>query len=205
MQKEIKIKITKKDVQKAKDFAKKRLEKSRAHYMKRKQFNSEKLREDITIGALGEIAAYRMLKKQYGIKVSKPDFNVYEAPKKTFDADLMDKQGHMFHIKSQSIDSSKKYGRSYILQYGGNGRGHTDKLFRNTSSNDYLIPTEVDTEKMIVTLFGCYRIETIFKEDMIKMPKIKWLQDIKRAIYLDDLETLNYYERWGRLNSFSML
>ena len=203
--KRITKRITKKDLRIATEFAEARFEKSKVHYMRRKQFNEAKVKHDIMVGALGEIASYKMLKEDYGIKVSFPDLNVYEKAKKTFNADLVDKQGRNYHVKSQSITSSERYGRSYILQYGGNGHGHTDKLFRNTSSNDYLIPTEVDTEKMIVTLFGCYRIETIFKEDMIKMPKIKWLQDIKRAIYLDDLETLNYYERWGRLNSFSML
>ena len=198
-------KITKKDLKKASEFAEARFEKSKVHYMRRRQFNETKIKHDIMVGALGEIAAFKMLKEDYGVGVGAPDLNVYEAPKKSFDADLQDKKGHKFHVKSQSVTSSEKYGRSYILQYGGNGHGHTDKLFRNTNSNDYLIPTEVDTEKMIVTLFGCYRIETIFKEDMIKLPKIEWLQDIKRAIYLDDLETLNYYERWGRLNSFSMI
>ena len=202
MQKEIKIKITKKDVQKAKDFAEKRLEKSRAHYMKRKQFNSEKVMTDIMVGALGEIAVYKLLKNNYGIKVSFPDLNVYEKAKKTFDADLKDKQGRMFHVKSQSVTSSERYGRSYILQYGGNGRGHTDKLFRNRSDNDYLVPTEVDTENMSVTIFGCYKIKTIFEKDMIKLPKLDYFKDIKRAIYLEDLETLNYYERWGRLGTF---
>jgi len=198
-------KITKKDLKMATEFAEARFEKSKVHYMQRKQFNSAKVKQDILVGALGEIAVYKMLKEDYGIKVSKPDLNVYEKAKKTFDADLQDKQGRKYHVKSQSVISSKKYGRSYILQYGGNGRGHTDKLFRNRSNNDYLVPTEVDTEEMVVTLFGCYRIETIFEEDMIKLPKLDYFKDIKRAIYLEDLETMSYYERWGRLKSFNML
>ena len=200
--KRILIKITKKDLQKANDFAEARYEKSKVHYMRRKQFNTSKVKHDIMVGALGEIGAYKMLKREYDIEVSKPDLNVYEASKKSFDADLQDKKGRKYHVKSQSLTSSERYGRSYILQYGGNGHGHTDKLFRNRGSDDYLIPTEVDTENMVVTVFGCYKIETIFEEDMIKMPKVKWLEDVKRAIYLDDLETLNHYERWGRLSTF---
>ena len=31
------------------------------------------------------------------------------------------------------------------------------------------------------------------------MPRVKWLEYSKRAIYLEDLYTLTYYERWGRL------
>jgi len=198
-------KITAKDLKIATKFAEARYEKSKAHYMRRRQFNESKIKQDIIVGALGEIAAYKMLKEDYGMGVSKPDFNVYEAQKKTFDADLQDKQGRNYHCKSQSMDSASKYGKSYILQYGGNGYGHTDKLFRNRDNNDYLIPALVDTEKMTVTLYGCYRISSIFDADLIKLPKVKWLEDTKRAIYLNDLEEMNYYERWGRLSGFSML
>ena len=198
-------KITEKDIALATEFAEQRYEKSKVHYMRRRQFNETKVKYDIMIGALGEIGAYKMLKKDYGIGVCKPDFEVYEAKNKSFDADLTDDKGRKYHCKSQSMESSSKYGRSYILQWGGKGYGHTDKLFRNTDNNDYLIPTEVDVEKKEVRIFGCYKVKKIMDEGYIKPPKVKWLEDTKRAIYLKDIENMPYYERWGRLNNFSVV
>ena len=45
----------------------------------------------------------------------------------------------------------------------------------------------------------------LMKKDLIKMPRVKWLEYSKRAIYLDDLFTLSWYERWGRLKKQSVL
>ena len=107
--------------------------------------------------------------KRLGIKTSKPDFNVYETKKKSYDADITDNSGNRFHCKSQCVESANKYGKSYILQYGGNGMGHVDKLFRNVTNRDFLIPCLVDVENMEVIIFGCIKIETIMKKDLIKM------------------------------------
>ena len=52
-----------------------------------------------------------------------------------------------------------------------------------------------------VEIFGCYKVETLFKKDLIKMPKIKWLERTKRAIYLDDLLKLTHLQRWGKILS----
>jgi len=156
------------------------------------------------VGALGEIGIYRMLKR-LGMKVSPPDFNVYEAKNKSYDADLSDKDGYRFHCKSQSRESEEAYGGSYILQYGGNGEGHVDKLFKRRTNRDFLIPCLVDVDAKEVIIYGCIKVETLFKKDLIKMPRVKWLEFSKRAVYLEDLFTLSWYERWGRLKRSSVL
>jgi len=196
--KSITIDLKTSDIKKAQEFAEARAELSLNHYKRRGQGSLDKIKYDITIGALGEIAAHRLL-KELGIKADKPDFNVYDTRNKSYDADLQDNQGNRYHCKSQSIESKEQYGASYILQYGGNGTGHTDKLFRSRTNRDFLIPCLVNIDEKEVTIYGVIKIDTIFKKDLIKMPRVKWLEYSKRAIYLEDLYTLTYYERWGRL------
>ena len=198
------IELKKKDLEIAKQFANDRVHLSLDHYKKRGQGSLDKITHDITIGALGEIGIHRAFKR-LGIKVTAPDFNVYESKKKSYDADLNDDSGNRFHCKSQCTESANKYGKSYILQYGGNGMGHVDKLFRNVTNRDFLVPCLVDVENMEVIIFGCIKIETIMKKDLIKMPRVKWLEYSKRAIYLEDLFTLSWYERWGRLKKQNVL
>jgi len=202
--KSLTVELKKKDLEIAKQFANDRVHLSIDHYKKRGQGSLDKITHDITIGALGEIGIHRAFKR-LGIKTSKPDFNVYETKKKSYDADLNDDSGNRFHCKSQCVESANKYGKSYILQYGGNGMGHVDKLFRNVTNRDFLVPCLVDVENMEVIIFGCIKIETIMKKDLVKMPRVKWLEYSKRAIYLDDLFTLSWYERWGRLKRQSVI
>jgi hypothetical protein len=190
------IKINAKDYGKCLEFAQGQIETSLSHYKRRGQGSQDKIIEDIVTGKLGEIAAYRMLKR-HGIYAKEPDFEIYDTRGKSFDADITWK-GVNFHCKSQSDDSANKYGTSWILQYGGNGYGHTDKLFKACNDNDFLVPSRVCDNHVI--LFGIYKIQRLFDQEMIKLPRLKWFQDSKRAIYLEDLSTLSYYDRWGFLN-----
>ena len=194
----IKIGIKKGDLKIAEQFAIDRVEYSMRQYERRGQSNYDKIVHDIKIGALGEIAVYRLLKK-FGFKTDEPDFNVYVKKDKSYDADFKDDNGFLFHCKSQSEESAKQYGRSYILQWGGDGHGHTDKLFRNCTHRDFLIPCLVLLSTQEVEIFGCYKLETIFKKELVKMPKVKWLEYSKRAIYLEDLLKLTDSQRWGKL------
>ena len=198
--KSIKIRLKKNDLKIAERFAEDRINLSMGHYEKRGQKNIDKIMYDIKIGALGEIAIYRLLKK-FGIKTNKPDFTIYDKKDKSYDADFTDDKGYHFHCKSQSEESAKQYGKSYILQYGGNGNGHTDKLFRNCTNRDFLIPCLVLLSEQEVEIFCCYKIETIFKKELIKMPKVKWLEYSKRAIYLEDLLQLTDAQRWSKILS----
>ena len=198
--KSIKIRLKKGDLKIAEQFAVDRINLSYGHYEKRGQTNYDKIVYDIKIGALGEIAIYRLLKR-LGIKTNEPDFTIYEKKKKSFDADFSDNNGFHYHCKSQSEESAEKYGLSHILQYGGNGHGHIDKLFKSRTNRDFLIPCLVLLSEEEVEIFGCFKVETLFKKDLIKMPKIKWLEQSKRAIYLDDLLQLTHLQRWGKLLS----
>lgn len=194
MKREI-VYLTVDDWRKCEEFAEQSVDSSLSHYSRRGQGNREKIIQDILTGKLGEIAASRFLRR-IGIPVSKPDFAIYESRNKSWAADLHT-DTYNFHCKSQGADSAKKYGQSWILQYGGNGRGHTDALFKHRTKADFLIPMGVSDD--FVTIFGVIGVPTIFDSECIKMPKLDWLANSKRAIYLPDIDALSYWERWGKV------
>lgn len=192
------VKYTQEDLEKCHEFAVGQLGTSRDHYRRRKQGNESKIVEDITTGKLGELAAHRLLRR-HGIHAKAPDFEIYDSRGKSFDADLSWK-GVEFHCKAQTEESARRYGTSWILQWGGRGHGHTDKLFKHQSDNDYLIPCTVHESS--VRIYGIIKVKQLFDQDMIKEPKLDWFKDTKRAIYGDDIFSMSWRDRWGFLHGY---
>ena len=194
------------DLLQAKEFALSRRDQieTKNHYSRRGQTNIDKIEYDCYIGALGEIAIYRFLKK-LGIKISKPDFVIYEARKKSFEADLSDKQGNKFHCKSQSEKSKNMYGTAWIFQYDGIGMGHKDPLFKNYTNKDYLVLCSVSPDDMEVDIHGVIQVEDVVKKDLLTLPDVDWLKTSKRKLDLNEVHSLSWYQRWGRLKKSIML
>ena len=192
------IKITSRDIKKCEEFAHGQIDTSIDHYRNRKQGNRDKIIQDIITGKLGEIAAFRLL-RGYGINTGQPDFEIYNKGRKSFDADLSNGQ-YKFHCKTQSEDSVSKYGVSWILQWGGKGHGHVDKLFKARTPSDYCVISAMD-DNGYCNVYGIVQVELLFKNDLIRPPAVKWLEDCKRAIYFEDIKNLSWRQRWGVLKN----
>lgn len=180
----INIQITDENYLKSHNFAEQCAQTCIQNYKRRGQGNLDKIITDIHTGKLLELGAYRLL-KTIGIPASFPDFEIYKAKGKSWEADLLTDE-YFFHCKGQSEDSYKKYGASWILQWGGKGKGHVDKLFKHQKEHDYLIPGFV--QGRTASICGIYQIKEIMSKGLIKEPKVDWLKFSKRAIYLKDLE-----------------
>lgn len=166
-----------------------------SHYKKRGQGTLSKIEKDIHTGKLVELAAYVVLQK-LGLNPTFPDFEIYKGRKKSFDADMRAGK-YRFHCKGQAADSQQKYGASWILQWGGRGRGHVDKLFKQQTEEDFLIPGYVMEDRR-VKICGIYQICDIMENGLIAKPAVEWLANTKRAIYKEDLD--QHYgdeRRWG--------
>ena len=124
-------KVTKEERKQAEKFADERSATDTSLYKRRGAFK----RDDILIGALGEIAAYNLLKEK-GYRVDKPDFSIHDHIKKSYNADLKDDK-RFFHVKAQSTVSAKRYGNSWLFQ-------KSDHLTQKGINNHYLVPCEVD-------------------------------------------------------------
>lgn len=182
------IQIPEEDIVVCKEFAKKRLEGSANMYKRRNNASLEKIELDIFTGAMGELGIYYML-TELGYTPDKPDFNIYAAKQKSYDADMRMGE-YNIHCKTQHYSSANKYGDSIILQYGRYGQ---DKLFKHRTDKDLLAwATLIDDNH--VKIQGIMSIPWIFDNGLVKPPKLKWLEDCKRALYLVDFKGLDLWQ-----------
>ena len=162
-------------ISKLQKFSKKRLQNN--VYIQRGSPNSKKVYEDILTGAIGEYGAYLYL-KNLNINVTEPDLNLYDKKEKSFNADL-ECDNNMYHVKSQSVISSQRYGNSWLLQ-------KTDPVVCSPKVNEYFIFTEVDGNKVkILKKISCKFIK---ENKLYKKTKLNKYNNNKVAIYLKDLK-----------------
>lgn len=173
----VKLKISNLWIRKCEEFADQQLKDSYNLYKHRGEQRIEKMRDDIIVGKLVELAAYKFLKPMF-TNLSKPDFTIYERKNKSFSADLYTK-AVSFHVKGQSEQSRKKYGSSFLFQ-------KTDPVIRTPEPNHFIIVGVVDEEKLFVTLLGC--ISAANMKQYIKEPKNPTYALTKVAVYVDDFD-----------------
>lgn len=166
-------------------FARAQLATSMSQYRRRNQSNPERIVAQIIDGKLGELFAYHYLKKQ-GFESTMPDFEIYTARQKSFDADLYSHKTAI-HVKSQNITSAKRYGSSWVFQAGGIGFGNRDPCLDN-SQDEWCIFVTVDHESKSATVLGPYNINDV--RPHMKDPKLSHLKGIKKCIYQKDIAHL---------------
>lgn len=161
-----------------------------SHYAKRAQFNESKRIKDSLIGKLGEVAAYHYLKDKI-MNLSTPDFNIYEAKKKSWDFDLKG-DGFNIHVKTQDNEMGEKYGTSWIFQYGNGRNSSYDKeIFDLLSPNQYVVfvSLSLNKENSIANVRAVTKLEFLHEKKLFALPKLERLQFAnKKAVYLKDLE-----------------
>lgn len=113
-------------------------------YSKRNQKDFNKIKKDIAIGKIAEFGVYFICLENGMSNISIPDVNVYNKNKKSFDADLTYNR-IKFHIKTQTTDTAKKFGISWLFQ-------KNDPLVLNPQNNDIFIGTQYDEESFEVKI-----------------------------------------------------
>ena len=168
-----------------KEFADGRLS-SASHYNSRGGFKYG----DLINGAMGELAVYKLCKKS-GKEITKPDFTIYDTKQKSFDADLRLGERKRLHVKSQGLESVKRYGKSWLLQ-------RHDPLFKDsTGYNHFLVTCVVDEDKQEVEVLGFFPMAAILRKELIGECKVPSFRRTKVAIYHNSLdENISNYCRW---------
>lgn len=160
-------------------FADARCGEDQSLYKKRGSFK----REDIIAGALGEVGAYLWLREN-GLKVNKPDFTIYEAKQKTFNADLTDGSKY-FHVKCQSSASAARYGYSWLMQ-------RHDPIITKPQARHYFIFCSANLNTGEVKILAAPTIINVIDKGCIGECKVPSFRATKVAIYLDTvLENLS--------------
>lgn len=184
--KRVNIKLSKSDLNAAQDFTDRRASQGSNLYKRRGGFKQV----DILCGALGELAAFKYLTEEAGRRVSKPDFSIHEIKSKSFNADLTDSTGNLYHVKSQTIESVERYGKSYLFQ-------KSDPLFTRPAENEYLVLVVIDVNNLTAEIYGCMRAIDVITSGGIGEPVVPHLRETKCAIYVDDLvKLLTVEQRW---------
>jgi hypothetical protein len=142
-------------------------------YQRRNQFDPLKIKNDIFVGKMAEFAIYFIFLDR-GIKdISIPDLKVYDKRFKSFDADLKTEKINL-HIKTQDLQSSLKYGISWVFQ-------KEDSLVKNPKDNDYFIGTQFDNNTFEVKIM----LPKYVKNLKFDEPRLKKLSS-KTCVYLDN-------------------
>jgi len=151
-------------------------------------------KEDIVSGAMAELAVYRVLKEK-GVELGYPDFKIYEAKDKSYDADLTDGLHH-FHVKGQTLESKKRYGPSWLMQ-------RNDPILQSPQRLNYLVPCTVCVTTGRVEIYGIFSILSLIQNYCIGECKVPWFQKYKVALYMDHIEPIfGEKARWGFLKTF---
>jgi hypothetical protein len=145
-------------------------------YNKRRQFNSDKIKQDIFIGKLAEWGVFFSYIKRNQTTIQPPDMRIYLAEEKSFDCDL--RWGlYKLHVKSQTFESAERYGDSWIFQ-------SKDPLFGYSNEYDIIVGCRVavDSEGALVQIL----LEKPFRNLNFSEPKLSKFAGNKKAIYLKD-------------------
>lgn len=163
-------------------FANQQLDTSQDQYRRRNQSNPTRIVKQIADGKMGELLACAHMKR-LGFECTDPDFAIYTARFKSFDADLISGDTHV-HVKSQNRKSADKYGTSWVFQAGGQGVGHVDPCVKKGES--WCIFVVVDHETHSAEIHG--PLDMVKVRPHFKDPKLQHLVGIKKCIYLEDID-----------------
>ncbi len=172
------IKLSDYYFEKCAKFADDVLESNKDLYSYRGESNVMKMKEDNIYGKLGEIAAYKYMKKR-GFDVNKPDFEIYERVNKSYGADLITKCGKNIHVKSQGFKSMMRYGASWLLQ-------KNDKITRNPTEDDYILMVSINANEADV--LGVVRVLDLIDNELFEEPKVARYARTKKALYFDSIK-----------------
>lgn len=185
---ELLVRVSQEDIDEATEFAKKRSG-DVALYEKRGGFKPS----DIVNGAVAEIAVFKTL-KDFFPNLTKPDFNIYEKSKKTFNADLKS-DDEFFHVKGQSVTSAARYTESWLMQ-------KFDPILKKPEVNHFLVPCVVDVDRKLVTIHACLSFADLVREKAFDECTVPSFRATKLAIRLKTLrQTFDDASLWGVLHS----
>ncbi len=173
---------------KAKNFAEASVNSSSDKYARRNQFSLEKIKQDITVGRVGEEIVYQQLKLVVP-QLTSPDYTIYEAYDKSWDPDLKDlSTGTKFAVKTQDIRSDLEFGTSWVFQYNQNKNYDCDKEIFKEKNNSYVCLVSLNIPRHYGSIRAIVKTDWLHQNSLFKDMKQEYLKGNKLAVYYDDLE-----------------
>jgi hypothetical protein len=147
-------------------FAEEVYDTNREMYESRNQSNRKKVIADIYLGKMAEFAVWNLLQKQ-GKDATFPDIMIYQANKKSYDADITAGDTKI-HVKS--CIAMGLYPVSWVFQ-------PNDPVTINPSNKDFLALVSIEEDKY----FEAYFIKAIDVIEIYEAPRKEGLD--KKVIY----------------------
>ena len=170
------------------DFANKSMESRKSKLKSRGQTNPAKIKLDIACGAIAELAVKQWWQERYAAKLLGPDFNVYEARKKSWTPDLVcesvdEKYGVQpianLHVKTFT---NPKWS-SWVFTYHPD-RQDMDPVITTPQDNDFLVLTQVGTDSVTIH----YYLKAKLVGDLYRAPILPQLARSKLCLYPSDID-----------------
>ena len=151
------------------------------NYRDSHQSNSQKIGRDHFISKLGE-EAVKLVFEDLGQQVKGPDYTIYKAKQKSWQADLFINSTPLA-VKTQSQVTAKRFTVSWIFQAG---IYRCDSILKNPEAWVCFVsynPVSYNQTVQTCTVYPPCQI----KELSFREPRLEHLKASKKAVYLDDL------------------
>jgi len=191
--KEYTFSITDAEIKRCEEFA----DASTNDYWKRNQTDSDRIKQQIVFGKLGELVAAKFLVRHLKQPVMEPDFRIYTRDTKSWDADFPYKSlglgNKNFHVKAYAPSDKPE---SWAFQFKNkSGNGGTDKLFENFPEHKkdcvICVLVDVDNKKGYIRVLANWGDLHYLLRDPISYQ----LRGLKKFLYYEDLINLKNEEK----------
>lgn len=184
------IKLIQHDLDVASSFAKRLFPTVQKNYIRRNQYDADKILRDVETGHLGELAWHHYFYNK-GLDISPVDGRIYRGHK-SWDADLFC-EGRSIHVKTQHHKSAERYGASWTFQkadsFGQESPRHSDPLIKNPQNKDYIaLGIRFPEEVKLIAFFPAIHAQ---EWNLWAEPKLDKLKKSKAVIYLKDLNKID--------------
>lgn len=146
-------------------------------YADSNQLNLQKIENDHFISKLGE-EAVKTAFENLGHTVAGPDYTIYLAKQKSWDADLFI-NGYPLAVKTQQTSAAEKYGLSWTFQASGKRK---DPILQQPDAWVCFVACH-DHEQFQCTVYPPCQIKNL----LFKPPRLPHLQGKKKVVYAADL------------------
>jgi hypothetical protein len=150
------------------------------NYSDSHQINLKKIEHDHFVSKLGEEAVKHVF-EGLGQHVTGPDYSIYQSWQKSWQADLFINH-QALAVKTQSSISAKKFQASWLFQ---NSEQRRDSILQDPNAWVCFVSCDESSRHCTVYL-PCQIKDLHFRE-----PKLEYLRNSKKAVYLEDLLSLH--------------
>lgn len=173
--KPILVNISSEQVQRAKQFAQNVI--NTVNYRDSNQMNKAKIQQDHFISKIGEEAVASVF-RSYELQVKGPDYKIYNAKAKSWEADLYIDDWELA-VKTQKQSSANRYGLSWTFQSSPHRR---DPILEDKQAWVCFVLCD-ESKAYQARVYPPYQLhELVFKD-----PKLAYLKGKKQVVYAMDL------------------